>query len=121
MSPDQSQRGERRLRQLQDPILITCAKLPSPAGTDPPILRTSSATGMANDTENVPSSWSCCRGGLLLGTLLRNAREQCTNLGLPVTPVPPKRADRRQLPGLRPARDRLGIDTEHRGDLGRGQ
>ena len=48
ISPDQSQRGERRLRQHQDPVMITCAKLPSPAGTDPPILRTSSATDMAN-------------------------------------------------------------------------
>jgi len=51
ISPDRSQRGERRLRQHQDPVMITCAKLPSPAGTDPPILRTSSATDMANGTK----------------------------------------------------------------------
>jgi hypothetical protein len=31
--------------------------------------------------------------GVLLGTLLRDSREQCTDLGLPVTPVPPQRAD----------------------------
>src|SRR5207245_3291300 len=29
-----------------------------------------------------------------LGALLRNTREQCTNLGLPVAPVSPQRADR---------------------------
>ncbi len=33
------------------------------------------------------------RDGVLLGTLLRDAREQCTDLSLPVTPVPPQRAD----------------------------
>ena len=33
------------------------------------------------------------RDGALLGTLLRDARKQCTNLSLPVTPVPPQRAD----------------------------
>ena len=90
--PDQSQRGERRLRQNQDPVWITRAKLPSPAGTDPPTLRTSSAISMV-DGINMPSSRPCSQGGMLLGTLLRNTREQCTNLCLPVTPVPPKRAD----------------------------
>ena len=33
------------------------------------------------------------RGGMLLGTLLRDTREQSTDLGLPVAPVPPQRAD----------------------------
>src|ERR1051326_5516258 len=52
-----------------------------------------------------------------LGALLRNTREQCTNLSLPVAPVSPQRADRGQFAGLRPAGDGLGVDTEHRGDL----
>src|SRR5579875_992638 len=56
-----------------------------------------------------------------LGALLRYTREQCTNLGLPVAPVSPQRADRRQLPGLRPPRDGLGVDAKHRGDLRRRQ
>src|SRR5690242_21668164 len=45
-----------------------------------------------------------------LGTLLRNTREQCTNLSLPVAPVSPQRADRGQFAGLRPACDGLGVD-----------
>src|SRR5215475_384496 len=56
-----------------------------------------------------------------LGALLRNTREQCTNLSLPVSPVSPQRADRGQFSGLRPPCDGLGVDTEHRGDLRRRQ
>src|SRR2546421_2528239 len=52
-----------------------------------------------------------------LGALLRNTREQCTNLSLPVAPVSPQRADRGQFASLRPACDGLGVDAEHRGDL----
>src|SRR6516225_7237957 len=52
-----------------------------------------------------------------LGALLRNTREQCTDLSLPVPPVSPQRADRGQFAGLRPPCDGLGVDTEHRGDL----
>src|SRR5215472_4895618 len=52
-----------------------------------------------------------------LGALLRNTREQCTNLSLPVSPVSPQRADRGQFASLRPPCDGLGVDTEHRGDL----
>src|SRR5260370_22655105 len=52
-----------------------------------------------------------------LGTLLRNTREQCTNLSLPVAPVSPQRADRGQLSGLRPSCDGLGVDAKHCGDL----
>ena len=52
-----------------------------------------------------------------LGTLLRNTREQCTNLSLPVAPVSPQRADRGQFSGLRPSCDGLGVDAKHRGDL----
>jgi hypothetical protein len=62
----------------------------SPTGTNPPIRRTSPAV-------NVEQAISRClprsRGGILLGTLLRNTREQSTDLGLPVAPVPPQRAD----------------------------
>jgi hypothetical protein len=91
--PDRSQRGERRLRQNQDPVKITRAKPPSPAGTDPPTLRTSSAISMVDRIEIMQSSRPCSQGGMLLGTLLRNTRKQCTDLGLPVTSVPPERAD----------------------------
>ena len=35
-----------------------------------------------------------------LGALLRNTREQCTNLSLPVAPVSPQRADRGQFPAF---------------------
>ena len=35
-----------------------------------------------------------------LGALLRNTREQCTNLSLPVPPVSPQRADRGQFPAF---------------------
>src|SRR5437762_13250417 len=52
-----------------------------------------------------------------LGALLRNTREQCTNLSLPVAPVSPQRADRGQFAGLCPACDGLGVDAKHRGDL----
>src|SRR6266487_2197252 len=52
-----------------------------------------------------------------LGALLRNTREQCTNLSLPVAPVSPQRADRGQFASLRPACDGLGVDAKHRGDL----
>jgi hypothetical protein len=47
-------------------------KLRPPTGTNPPIR-------------------PC--GGILLGTLLRNPREQSTDFGLPVAPVSPQRAD----------------------------
>jgi len=63
----------------------------------------------------------CGHGRKSLGTLLRNTREQCTNFSLPVAPVSPQRADRRQLASLRPTCNGLGIDTEHRGDLSRRQ
>src|ERR1700733_2389453 len=52
-----------------------------------------------------------------LATLLRNTCEQCTNLSLPVAPVPPQRTDRRQFPGFRPPCDGLGVAAKHRGDL----
>jgi hypothetical protein len=65
-----------------------------PTGTDPPIHRTSSAVNMGQDILRtaaavLPRSY----GRVLLGTLLRDAREQSTDLGLPVAPVPPQRAD----------------------------
>src|SRR6201989_942419 len=52
-----------------------------------------------------------------LGALLRNTREQCTNLSLPVAPVSPQRADRGQFASLRPACDGLGVDAKHCGNL----
>ena len=59
------------------------------------------------------------RGGLLLRTLLRDPREQGTNLRLTVATVSAQRPDRRQLPCFCPPRNGLRVDPEHRGDLGR--
>src|SRR5262245_18361144 len=56
-----------------------------------------------------------------LAALLRNAREQSADLGLAVSAVSVERAIRRELASLGPARDRLGVDAEHRGNLSRGQ
>ena len=61
------------------------------------------------------------RGTSLLGTLLRTTREQSTDLGLPVAPVPPQRSDGCKLPCLCPPRDGLWVDAEHRRDLRRRQ
>ena len=49
--------------------------------------------------------------------LLRDTREQRTDLGLPVPAVTPERADGGQLASLRPPRDGLRVDSEHRRDL----
>ena len=52
--------------------------------------RTSSAASVSQVmSRNLPRS----RSGMLLGTLLRNTSEQSTDLGLPIAPVPPQRAD----------------------------
>src|SRR5262245_13805821 len=61
------------------------------------------------------------RARSVLVALLRDAREQGTDLGLPVAPVPSERADRGELAGLGPTGHGLRVDTEHRGDLSRGE
>ena len=76
----------KRQERLREPL--------PPTGTDPPIHRTISAANMGQDILRkaatvLPRSY----GRVLLGTLLRDAREQCTDLSLPVAPVPPQRAD----------------------------
>jgi len=63
---------------------------PSPTGTDPPIHRTSSVVSITQDTLRIRALFlPRSRDGVLLRTLLRDTREQCTDLSLPVTPVPP--------------------------------
>src|SRR5579859_4932476 len=57
----------------------------------------------------------------LLRTGLRDAAEQCADLGLPIPAVAAQGANRRELAGLRPPRHRLRIHAEHRGNLGRRQ
>jgi hypothetical protein len=52
-----------------------------------------------------------------LRSLLRDTRKQGANLGLPVAAVTTQSADRGQLASLRPPRDGLGVDSEHRRDL----
>jgi hypothetical protein len=54
-----------------------------------------------------------------LRALLRDARQQSADLGLPVPAVSPQGPDRRELPCLRPSRDRFRVHPEHRCDLGR--
>src|SRR4051794_41805262 len=58
-------------------------------------------------------------GSDLVGALVRNAGEQRPNLALAIATVAAQRPDGRELAGLRPPRDRLGVDPEHRRDLGR--
>ena len=63
-------------------------------GPTPQIHRTSSVVSMTQDTLRIRALFlPRSLDGVLLGTLLRDSREQCTNLSLPVTPVPPQRAD----------------------------
>jgi hypothetical protein len=67
---------------------------PSPTETDPPIHRTSSVVSIAQDTLRIRTLFlPYSLDGVLLGTLLRDSREQCTNFSLPITPVPPQRTD----------------------------
>src|SRR3954469_4442796 len=61
---------------------------------------------------------TACLGGR---TRLRDAREQRTDLGLAIAAVTAERADRGELAALRPAGDRLRVNAEHGGDLGRRQ
>src|SRR4051794_17632542 len=53
----------------------------------------------------------------LFGALVRDPGEQGPDLALAVAAVAAERADGRELAGLRPTRDRLGVDAEHRRDL----
>src|SRR5581483_5370892 len=50
---------------------------------------------------------------------LRDACQQCANLCLPIPAVTAKRTDGCELASLRPPRNGLGVDPEHRGDLRR--
>ena len=61
----------------------------SPTRTSPPPLDELRRERLAGLSRDLPRS----RGGMLLGTLLRDTREQSTDLCLPVAPVPPQRAD----------------------------
>src|SRR6185312_15078950 len=97
---------------------IPCRTAPSvrhsATGADPPFHRSSAAAFTLAVPDRRPRSED---GRRSLGALLRNTREQCTNLSLPVAPVSPQRADRGQFASLRPACDGLGVDAKHRGDL----
>jgi len=42
-----------------------------------------------------------------------------SHFGFAIAPMPAERPDRAQLPGFRPSRYGLRVDTEHRRDLGR--
>src|ERR1700740_3620680 len=58
---------------------------------------------------------------VVLSALRSNAFKKTHDLGLAVATVPTERPDRRELPGLRPPRDRLRVDAEEGGDLGGGK
>src|SRR3954469_12480333 len=70
------------------------------------------ATGGARSTRGRADR---CPGS---GTLLGDSGEQLANLGLAVAAVTAERADRGQLAGLRPSRDRLRVHPEQGGDFG---
>src|SRR4051794_30731424 len=69
-----------------------------PDGGRGPVGRATSGVGAPSDAR---WNWSG------LAALLRNAREQCTDLRLAVTAVPAERANGRELASLGPACDRL--------------
>ncbi len=89
------------------------------AGGRPPCRRGPGTPRSATPAGGDARSVRC--GSVLLDALVRDAREQRTDLGLPVPSVPAQRADRRQLAGLGPPRDRLGVDAEESRDLGRSE
>src|SRR5205085_980648 len=64
-------------------------------------------------------NWRGWGGRSAVGALLGDAGQEGPHLRLAVAAVAPEGADRGQLAGLGPAGDGLGVDTEHRGDLGR--
>lgn len=64
--------------------------------------------------------WQALRARVvLLGGLLGVPSEKCPHLRLVVTAVAAERADAGQLPIVRPSRDGLDVDAEHRGDFRR--
>src|SRR5690606_11861804 len=67
-----------------------------------------------------PPGWRPSDTAVVL-PLLGYAAEQLAHLGLPVTTVAAEGPDGRDLPGLGPPGDRLRVDTEQRGHLGRGE
>src|SRR3984893_7919809 len=60
-------------------------------------------------------------GSMSLRALLRDTREQCADLSLPVPAVTAERTDGGQFPGLGPPRNGLGVNSEHSRDLRRCQ
>src|SRR5450631_4449744 len=74
---------------------------------------------------STPSVLTRISGGVMVElvalALLRNPAQQSPNLSLAIAAVSTERAYRRELARLRPARDRFGVDAEHRRHLGRGQ
>jgi hypothetical protein len=53
--------------------------------------------------------------------LAGNSRQQLADFGLAVATVTAESSNRAEFAGLRPPRDGLGVDAEHRGDLGGSQ
>ena len=86
------------------------------AGADPPC-SCSPPWPLRRARHRAPASpgWDISRfaARLLLGALLRDAREQCTNFCLPVPAVAAERTYGSQLPGLGPPRDGLRVNPEH--------
>src|SRR6266516_7167442 len=87
------------------------------AGADPPVSLLPRLARSACGWANPPNRALSCVTSLR--PLLRDARKQRTNLGLPVPAVTPERTDGCQLASLRPPRDGLGIHPEHGRDLRR--
>ena len=92
------------------------------AGADPPLFLLSTVAATAHVTVRLP--WlhhRQVRGQVSLRTLLRNSREQCANLCLPIPTVPAERTNGSQLPGFGPPCDGLRVNPEHGRDLCWGQ
>src|SRR6266496_3512490 len=98
------------------PLLPPCSLvLPGDPGL-PPEPPLDPALGIALATHGAAACGECS-----FRARLRDPRKQGTDLGLPVAAVAAESPDGRQLSGLCPARDRLGVHAEHRRDLSRRQ
>jgi len=83
-------RADRPRQTCLPDTLIGFCRYGAPAGADPPSHGPSATASTLAQRPERPSEGG---GRWSLGALLRNTREQGTNLGLPVAPVPPQRAD----------------------------
>ena len=87
------------------------------AGADPPLLLAHGRACARQCAPASPARLAPGSGQMSLRTLLRDTRQQSSNLCLPVSAVAAEGSDRRQLSGLGPPRYGLRVSPEHRCDL----